>query len=92
MLGSSTYHHEVIKPARQLLSLAENVDLKGRPGGAFGAFGWSGEATDVIFETMSHTLGIDMVAEPLRIQSATAEEDCETARQYGMLVAARLQN
>ena len=90
VFGSATYHHEMMKPARQLLSLAENVDLKGRAGGAFGAFGWSGEATDVIFETMSHTLGMDMVSEPLRIQSATAEEDSETARAYGRLVAAKL--
>jgi flavorubredoxin len=90
VIGSATYHHEMMKPARQLLALAENVDLKGRPGGAFGAFGWSGEATDVIFETMGHTLGMDMVSEPLRIQSVTAEEDCETAREYGRLVAARL--
>ena len=92
VFGSATYHHEMMKPARQLLSLAENVDLKGRAGGAFGSFGWSGEATDVIFETMSNTLAMDMVSGPLRIQSATAEEDCETAREYGRLVAARLQD
>jgi flavorubredoxin len=90
VIGSATYHHEMMKPARQLLSLAEDADLKGRVGGAFGAFGWSGEATDVIFETMGRTLGMDMVSEPLRIQSAIAEEDCESAREYGRLVAARL--
>ena len=61
-------------------------------GGAFGAFGWSDEAPDRIFNTMRHIVGMDMVSEPLRLKSAAAANDCEIAREYGRLVAVRLQS
>ena len=69
---------------------ADKVNLKGKVGGAFGAFGWSGEAPDRNFDTMRHIMGMDMVTEPLRLKSAAAANDCETAREYGRLVAAGL--
>lgn len=91
VIGSATYHGEMMQHSKQLLFLADKVNLKGKVGGAFGAFGWSGEAPDRIFNTMRHIMGMDMVSEPLRLKSAAAASDCETAREYGRLVAARLQ-
>ena len=63
IFGSATYHGEMMQHAKQLLFLADKVNLKGKVGGAFGAFGWSGEAPDRIFNTMRHILGMDMVSE-----------------------------
>ena len=91
VFGSATYHGEMMQHAKQLLFLADKVDLKGKVGGAFGAFGWSGEAPGRIFDTMRQIMGMDMVSEPLRLKSAAAAGDCETAREYGRQVAAKLQ-
>ncbi len=90
VLGSATYHGEMMTHCKQLLFLCDKVALKGRVGGAFGAFGWSGEAPMRVFETMRHILGMKMVDEPLRLKSAATETDCEKAREYGRLVAAEL--
>lgn len=92
VFGSATYHGEMMQPSKQLLFLADKVRIKGRVGGSFGAFEWTGEAPTRIWETMKHILGMDMVDVPLRIRSATNEADCEKARDYGRQVAAKLAN
>ncbi len=90
VFGSATYHGEMMQHMKQLLFLADRVNLKGKAGGAFGAFGWSGEAPGRIWETMRHILGMDMVDGPLRIQSAASDADCATARDYGRQVATKV--
>ncbi|BBO85985.1 hypothetical protein DSCO28_65510 [Desulfosarcina ovata subsp. sediminis] len=60
VFGSATYHGEMLPQMKRLLFLAEKVNLRGKVGGAFGAFGWSGEAPDRIFNTMYHILGMDL--------------------------------
>ncbi len=55
---------------KTLLFLAEKADLEGRAGGAFGAFGWSGEANDRIFQTMKHVFRMDMLGDCLRLKSS----------------------
>jgi len=52
VLGSATYHGDMLPKMKSLLFLAEKAELAGKVGGAFGAFGWSGEAPDRIFDTM----------------------------------------
>ena len=54
VLGSATYHGEMMQRMKTLLFLAEKLNLNGKPGGSFGAFGWSGEAPDRIYETMKN--------------------------------------
>ncbi|MBW2180512.1 MAG: FprA family A-type flavoprotein, partial [Deltaproteobacteria bacterium] len=44
VLGSATYHGGMMKTMETLLFLAEKAGLENKVGGAFGAFGWSGEA------------------------------------------------
>lgn len=90
VFGSATYHGEMLQYSKQLLFVADKANLKGKVGGAFGAFGWSGEAPGRIFATMDNILGMDMVARPLRLKSPITEEECEKAQQYGRLVAAKL--
>jgi flavorubredoxin len=83
VLGSATYHGEMMQGMKTLLFLAEKLDLEGKPGGAFGAFGWSGEAPDRIFDTMSHIFKMDMVSGPLRLKSASLGGGRQMAQDYG---------
>src|SRR4030042_3280805 len=71
VFGSATYHGEMMQSMKTLLFLAEKASLEGKIGGAFGAFGWSGEAPDRIYDTMKNIFKMDMVSGPLRLKSAS---------------------
>jgi flavorubredoxin len=83
IFGSPTYHGEMITPLKQLLFQAERAELAGKPGGAFGAYGWSGEAAGRIFE--------NMVSEgPLMLKAAWVGGGIKAAQEYGKNVAAMI--
>ncbi len=88
--GSPTYHGDMMAPMKTLLFLAEKADLKGRPGGAFGAFGWSGEAPQRIYDTMKNIFQMDMVSDPLRLKSADLGGGVQMAQDYGRQLAKKI--
>jgi flavorubredoxin len=90
VLGSPTYHGDMIQPMKTLLFLAEKAELEGKPGGAFGSFGWSGEAPDRIFDTMKHIYKMDMVSGPLRLKSTYIGGGIQMAQDYGREIAKKL--
>jgi len=83
IFGSATYHGDMIQTMKQMLFLAEKAGLEGKVGGAFGAFGWSGEAPDRIFNTMKNIFNMDMVSGPLRLKSSTLGGAVQMAQDYG---------
>ncbi len=91
VFGSATYHGEMMQGMKTMLFLAEKSELAGKVGGAFGAFGWSGEAPDRIYNTMLHVMNMDMVGEPLRLKSAGLEGGIPMAQDYGKRLAAKIQ-
>ena len=52
VFGSATYHGDMLQAMKTFLFIAEKALMEGKIGGAFGSFGWSGEANDRIFQTM----------------------------------------
>jgi flavorubredoxin len=89
VFGSSTYHGEMLQGMKTFLFLAENANLAGKAG-AFGSFGWSGEANDRIFNTMKHVLKMDMVGDTLRLKSSSLGGGLTMAQDYGRQIAAKL--
>lgn len=90
VFGSATYHGEMMKPMKTLLFLANKAPMKGKVGGAFGAFGWSGEAADRIYETMENILKMSMVGAPLRLKSASLGGGMQMAQDYGREIGTRV--
>lgn len=88
VLGSATYHGEMMESMKQLLFLAEKAGLEGKCGGSFGAFGWSGEAPERIFNTMKHVLNMNMAGDCLRLKSASLQGGIPMAQDYGKQMAA----
>jgi flavorubredoxin len=86
LFGSPTYHGEMIQPMKTFLFLAEKADLAGKTGGAFGAFGWSGEAPERIFQTMKNIFQMDMVGDSLRLKSVALGGGLQMAQEYGRQV------
>lgn len=90
VFGSATYHGDMIQSMKQLLFLAEKANLEGKIGGAFGAFGWSGEAPDRIFDTMTNIFKMDMVSAALRLKSSAMGGGINMAQTYGKDIAKKL--
>ncbi|MEW5723082.1 MAG: flavodoxin domain-containing protein [Thermodesulfobacteriota bacterium] len=90
VFGSATYHGDMMQPMKQMLFLADQALLEGKVGGAFGAFGWSGEAPNRIFDTMRHIFKMDMVDGPLRLKSVALQGGLQAAQEYGKKIAAKL--
>jgi flavorubredoxin len=90
VLGSATYHGDMMKGMKTLLFLAEKANLEAKAGGAFGAFGWSGEAPDRIFNTMKNIFKMDMSSDPLRLKSTSLGGGLEMAQDYGREIAKKL--
>jgi flavorubredoxin len=81
--GSATYHGAMMQAMEKMLFLAEKANLEGKIGGAFGAFGWSGEAPDRIYATMKNIFKMDMVRDALRLKSSSLSGGVQMAQGYG---------
>ena len=90
VFGSSTYHGEMIERMKTMLFLAERAELQGKVGGAFGAYGWSGEAAERIFDTMKNIFKMEMVSVPLMLKTVAVEGGIKVAQDYGRELAAKL--
>lgn len=90
VFGSATYHGDMIQGMKTLLFTAEKAGLEGKVGGAFGAFGWSGEAPERIFGTMEHIFKMDMVSGPLSLKSSSLGGAVQMAQDYGREIAEKL--
>ena len=87
VFGSATYHGEMLQGMKTFLFIAEKANLAGKVGGAFGSYGWSGEANDRIFDTMKHILKLDMVGDTLRLKSSSLGGGLQMAQDYGREIA-----
>ena len=90
VFGSPTYHGDMLQPMKTFLFLAEKADLEGKAGGAFGAFGWSGEALDRIYGTMKNIFKMDMVGDPLRLKSMALGGGTPMAQEYGRQIGKKI--
>jgi NAD(P)H dehydrogenase (quinone) len=90
VLGSATYHGDMLQKMKSLLFLAEKAGLEGKVGGAFGAFGWSGEAPERIFDTMKNVFKMEMVNGPLRLKTSSLGGGVKMAQDYGREIAEKL--
>ena len=92
IFGMPTYYHDMSIDVKNLLEAAskEEIDLKGKVGAAFGSYGWSGEAPNMLVEIMKNKFGMDMVEPALRIKYNPDEAGLEECRKLGKTVAEKI--
>jgi flavorubredoxin len=90
VFGAPTYHGDMLQPMKTFLFLAEKAELEGKAGGAFGAFGWSGEAPERIYGTMKNIFKMNMVGDPLRLKSMALGGGTQMAQDYGRQIAKKI--
>jgi len=90
VIGSPTYHGEMMKSVRALLGKTEKASVDGRVGGAFGAYGWSGEAPGQILDTMKNIFKMDTVSGSVKLKSALLTDSEQIAEDYGRDIAKKI--
>lgn len=61
LIGSTTINQNTLLPVYKMFSVINPVTNRGKPGGAFGSYGWSGEAVGIIENVLkSLKLKVDM--------------------------------
>jgi flavorubredoxin len=92
LVGCPTYHHDMIIGVKQLFEEAavRNVVLKGKIGGAFGSYGWSGEAPKMVIEIMKNKFEMDVSEPPLVARYSPDASDVQKCRELGKRIAEKL--
>jgi len=86
LVGSPTINGDAVKPAWDLLSSLATLNLKGKIGGAFGSFGWSGEAVGMIEQRLK-SLKFKVIEPGPRAKLVPSEEELEQCGKFGKQVA-----
>lgn len=72
MVGSTTINKDAPKVVWDVLSSLDAINIKKKPAVVFGSFGWSGEATPMMYDRMKG-LGFNMLSQPIKVNFMPAE-------------------
>lgn len=89
LFGSPTINGDAVKPIWDLLSSLAVVNLEGKLGGAFGSYGWTGEAVRMIEDRM-RGLKMRIPYDGVRVKLIPNEDELQTCRQFGKQIAETL--
>ncbi len=89
LLGSPTVNSGVLVSVAAILEEIKGLKFKSKKAGAFGSYGWSGEATKVMSTRLAEA-GFDVVDEGLRLTWAPGEESRRLCNEYGRDFAGKL--
>ena len=87
--GSPTINGDAVKPIWDLLSSLAVVNVKGKLAGAFGSYGWTGEAV-VMLEDRLRGLKLRVPVPGVRVKLIPTEEELEQCREFGRGLAGHL--
>lgn len=90
MIGSCTINRDAVKPIWMLLASLDAVNTVGRPVGAFGSYGWSGEAVGMICGRLKD-LKCKVTGEGFKTNFRPEDEDYAGIRAYAREVVAQLE-
>ncbi len=82
LLGSSTINNGILVAVAALLEEMKGLKFKNKKAGAFGSYGWSGEAVKLLSAKLADA-GFEVMDEGLRVIWAPDEEAAKSCREYG---------
>lgn len=89
LFGSPTINSDLLEPIRDILTKLNPLVHGGKVAGAFGSFGWSGEAVPNM-ENRLKELRMDMALPSVKVKFKPSEEDFKTSFNYGQAFAQKL--
>ena len=92
LMGAPTYHHDMPIDMKKLFEEAavKGISLKGKVGAAFGSYGWSGEAPNLLLEIMKNKFEMQVIASPLLAKYVPDEKMLAMCRDLGKRVSETL--
>jgi flavodoxin I len=92
LVGAPTYNHEIPIDMERLFedAAAKGINLKGKVGGAFGSYGWSGEAPKFLLEIMKNKFEMRILGEPLMSKYGPDQKTLDMCRELGRRVSETL--
>jgi flavodoxin I len=92
LVGAPTYNHEIPMDMERLFEEAavKGISLKDKVGGAFGSYGWSGEAPKFLFEIMKNKFEMQVLEPPLLAKYVPDEKMLSICRELGIRVSETL--
>lgn len=89
LVGSPTINGDAVKPAWDLLSSFARINVRGKLAGAFGSFGWSGEAVRMLEDRM-RGLKMRVPLDGLKIKLIPSPQELDACRRFGKDTGERL--
>ncbi len=89
LFGSPTINGDAVKPVWDLLSSLAAVNLKEKLGGAFGSYGWSGEAVAMV-EDRLRGLKLRVPVKGIRVKLIPTGDELARCRAFGRDLALHL--
>jgi flavorubredoxin len=83
IVGSPTINGDVPKPVWDLLSCMMLLEKKGKFGGCFGSYGWSGEAVDMMNSRLK-SLKFRVPLQPIKIKLIPTQEELDACYDFGV--------
>jgi flavodoxin short chain len=88
VLGSGTYHHEMMPTLEVFIEKMMKLDLKGKVGAAFGSYGWSADVVELITNRLKG-YGMETI-EGLLIKETPDNAGLEKCRLLGKKIAMKV--
>ena len=85
LVGSPTINQDAVKPVWDLLSMVSPIANRGKIAGAFGSFGWSGEAVGMISERLK-SLKFKVFEPGMRVNFVPSELEKELISEFTLKV------
>ncbi len=89
IVGCPTINQNILLPIYKLFALINPIRDKGKIGGAFGSYGWSGEGEKLIYANLKN-LKLDMPDDSVFVKFTPHAPQIEQARNYGIKIAEML--
>ena len=86
VIGSPTINGDAVKPAWDLLACMAYLESGGKIGAAFGSYGWTGEAPEMLMERM-RWLKFRLPVAPLKIKLIPTESELMDCEAFGREIA-----
>ncbi len=92
LIGAPTYHHDMPLDMKTLFEEAavKGTSLKNKLAGAFGSYGWSGEAPKLLLEIMKNKFEMKVIEPPLLARYAPDGIMLDKCRDLGRQVSETL--
>jgi flavorubredoxin len=82
IVGSPTINQNTLLPVYKLFALINPIRDKGKLGGAFGSFGWSGESANIILENL-RLLKLKIFEETAAFKFSADKHKIEHLKEFG---------